>query len=123
MSNNTKSAAATPVAKTSTSQVPATNSKAEKTIKIKTVSDVLEALKETNSKVSYYQSFCRRFDNVRDFKNNLDGSALTLVIGNEQGEQIEFKRLDMIEDFIDKAIAEGEKHRENMEKELLSLTL
>ncbi|MCR9064473.1 MAG: hypothetical protein NXI00_10940 [Cytophagales bacterium] len=120
MSNNTKSAAGSTVAKTETSATP---TKAEKAIKIKTVSDVLDALRETNSKVSFYNSFVQRFEHVKDFKNNLDGSALTLVIANEDGERIEFKNLQMITKFIDEALVIGEDQKDKMEKELLEMTL
>ncbi len=91
--------------------------------KPKTLTEVFEKLRQGNQKTEFYNAFCERLEQVERFRANHDGSGLTLVISNNMGEKVNFASLSMILNFIDEAIKQGKQAKENLEMELLNLSI
>lgn len=126
---------ATPVSITDTTanQTPTVQSQATKSDqlsmelmkpKAKTLYEKFENAKVFNSKKTFYDDFKERLDGVKQFRQNHDGSGLSLSIKNQMTlEKVEFQNQSLILSFLDEAIKQGNLFLESCEVEMMNLEI
>lgn len=126
---------ATPVSTTDTTanQTPTVQSQATKSDqlsmelmkpKAKTLYEKFENAKVFNSKKTFYDEFKERLDGVKQFRQNHDGSGLSLSIKNQTTlDKVEFQNQSLILSFLDEAIKQGNLFLEGCEVEMMNLEI
>lgn len=92
--------------------------------KAKTLYEKFENAKVFNAKKAFYDDFKERLDNVKQFRQNHDGSGLNLTIKNQTSlKTVEFQNQSLILSFLDEAIKQGDLFLESCEIEMLNLEI
>ena len=90
--------------------------------KAKTLYEKFENAKVFNSKKAFYDDFKERLDSVKQFRQNHDGSGLSLSIKNQANlNKVEFQNQSLILSFLDEAIKQGDLFLEGCEIEMMNL--